>query len=174
MHKLPPLIVAFIVLCSFGVKGGVAVSPVRVDVAKRDSALNVAYTLQQIATMKPSEVEKIFGTKMTLKEKLAFKVAQSRLKKALKAKEEEKSSEGQTAFILALIGICVLFIPYANIASIPLAIMGIVKGAHAKKVNKNDTKAQTAIVLGIVTLGLIALGIILLIIWLSSWGWGWG
>ncbi len=171
MRTLPLFIIVFIFLSAISITGKAVTSPTSYQTSFRDSALNVSYTWEQLANMKPKEAEKILGTKMTLREKLAFKLAQGKLKKALKAKGEEKSSEGKTAFVLALIGLCVLFIPYLNIASIPLAILGIVKGSHAKKANKNDSKAQTAIVLGIVTLGLIALFLVLAIIWLASWSW---
>ena len=171
MRTLPLFIIILIFFNAISITGKAATFPANVKQASRDSALNVSYTWEQLASMKPKEAEKLLGTKMTLREKLAFKLAQAKLKKAIKAKEEGKSSEGQTAFVLALIGLIVLFIPYVNIASIPLAILGIVKGSRAKKINKNDSKAQTAIVLGIVTLGLIVLALILAIIWLASWSW---
>jgi hypothetical protein len=72
-----------------------------------------------------------------------------------------------------LIGLCLLIVPYANLASLPLAIIGLTMGIKAKKENPNDTKAQTAIILSIVTLGLIVLGIIAIIIWVAAWGGLW-
>ena len=127
--------------------------------------------MDRITKMKIKEAEKLLGRKFTLKEKIAFKIAQLKLKKDLKAKEEGKSSKGQTAMILGIIGIACIIIPFGIIASIPLAILAIVMGSQAKKANKNDGKAQTGIILGIVTLGLVALAIILVAIWLASWGW---
>lgn len=123
--------------------------------------------------MKTKEAEKILGRKLTLKEKISFKLAQYKIKKAQKANEEGKSSKGQTAFILSLIGLCILFVPYLSIAAIPLAIIGIVQGSQAKKENPNDRKAQTAIVLGIVTLGLIVIALILVILILAAWSGAW-
>ena len=126
--------------------------------------------MDRIATMKIKEAEKILGRKFTLKEKIAFKIAQLKLKKDLKAKAEGKSSKGQTAFVLSLVGICLLLVPCASIASLPLAIIGLVMGSQAKKENPNDSKAKTAIVLSLVTLGLIVLAILLVVAILASGG----
>jgi len=126
--------------------------------------------MDRIATMKIKEAEKILGRKFTLKEKIAFKIAQLKLKKDLKAKAEGKSSKGQTAFVLSLVGICLLLVPYASIASLPLAIIGLVMGSQAKKENPNDSKAKTAIVLSLVTLGLIVLAILLVVAIVASGG----
>jgi uncharacterized membrane protein len=120
--------------------------------------------------MKIKEAEKILGRKFTLKEKIAFKIAQFKLKKDLKAKAEGKSSKGQTAFVLSLVGLCLLIVPYAGIASLPLAIIGLVMGSQAKKENPNDSKAKTAVILSLVTLGLIALAILLVIAVIASGG----
>lgn len=127
--------------------------------------------MERLATMKMSEAQKLLGRKFTLKEKIAFKIAQLKIKKGLKAKAEGKSSKGQTAFILSLIGLCLLIIPYASIASLPLAIIGLVMGSQAKKENPNDSKAKTAIILSIVTLGLFVLALLLVIAILASGGW---
>lgn len=126
--------------------------------------------MERLAKMKVKDAEKIFGRKFTLKEKIAFKISQLKLKKELKAKAEGKSSKGQTAFVLSLIGLCLLIIPYASIASLPLAIIGLVMGAQAKKENPNDSKARTAIILSLVTLGLIVLVVLLLVALIASGG----
>lgn len=126
--------------------------------------------MDRVATMKIREAEKLLGRKLTLKEKVAFKIAQFKIKKGLKAKAEGKSSKGQTAFILSLIGICLLVIPYASIASLPLAIIGLVMGSQAKKENPDDKKARTAVILSLVTLGLIVLAVLLVIAILASGG----
>jgi len=126
--------------------------------------------MDRIAKMKIKEAEKLLGRKLTLKEKIAFKIAQLKLRKGLKAKAEGTSSKGQTAFVLSLIGLCLLIVPYAGIASLPLAIIGLVMGSQAKKANPDDTKAKTAIILSIVTLGLIVLAFLLVIAIIASGG----
>lgn len=171
MRKFILIILVPIIFSSFSIKPAVVVlPPVNVDLAI-DPPKN-ALPIDKIASMKTQEAEKLLGRKMTLKEKIAFKITQYKIKKAIKDKEKGKTSKGQTAFILSLISLCILFIPYLAIASIPLAIVGIVMGAQAKKVNPNDKKAQTAIILGIITLGLVVLALIFVLAVLASWG-GW-
>jgi len=126
--------------------------------------------MDRIATMKIKEAEKILGRKFSLKEKIAFKIAQIKLKKDLKAKVEGKPSKGQNSMVLGIIGLACLLIPFGVIASIPLAIIAIITGSQAKRENKDDRKAQTGIILGIVTLGLIALAILLVIAIIASGG----
>jgi hypothetical protein len=167
MRKLPLLVFALIIFSSFSVSTNSNIDPVVEPVTK------VAMPIDKIASMKMKEAEKILGRKFTLKEKIAFKIAQLKLKKGLKAKEEGKSSKGQTAMILGIIGIACVLIPYGIIAAIPLGILAIVFGAEAKKANKNDSKAKTGIILGIVTLGLVALALLLVLIVIATWSWGW-
>lgn len=129
--------------------------------------------LQKIAALKIKDVEKLTGRKLKLKEKIAFKIYQLKLKKELKKKDkDEKPSKGQTAFILGLIGICSLVVPYVSIAALPLAILAVVIGSNAKKENPNDKKAQTGMILGIITLGLFALAILLVVALIGAYG-GW-
>ena len=73
--------------------------------------------------------------------------------------------------ILGIIGLACLFLSYAALVSIPLAVLAIILGSQARRENKNDGKAQAGIILGIVTLGLVALAIILVVLILTTWGW---
>lgn len=129
-----------------------------------------------IITAKVKDVEKLLGRKMKLKEKIGFKILQHKLKKESHRKKGESGSEkGKLAMILGIIGIACLLIPYAVIASIPLAILAIIFGNQAKKQNPNDGQAKAGVILGWVTLGLVTLAIILVVAILASWGgWGWG
>jgi hypothetical protein len=167
MRKIPLFILVLIIFSSFSVSSENKIDPSNDPVAK------VAMPLDKIASMKTREAEKILGRKLTLKEKIAFKIAQHKIKKELRAKEKGKPSKGQSAFVLGLIGICILFVPYLSIAALPLAIIAIVQGSKAKKEDPNDKKAQTAIVLGIVTLGLIALALILVLLIIAAWSGAW-
>jgi hypothetical protein len=56
-----------------------------------------------ISNLKIKEVEKLLGRKMKLKEKLAFKLYQWKLKKELKKKADETDNKGETAFILGIV-----------------------------------------------------------------------
>jgi hypothetical protein len=170
MRKIYLLILVLFIFSSFSFQASANTLPATltssVSTTQKDPV-----PLDRIATMKIKEAEKILGRKFTLKEKIAFKITQLKLKKGLKAKAEGKSSKGQTAFILSLIGICLLLVPYLSIASLPLAIIGLVMGSQAKKENPNDSKAKTAIILSLVTLGLLVLAILLVIAILASGGW---
>jgi len=173
MRKFIPCILVLIIFSSFSVNRTVFVLPPD-NVESVIDPPKAIIPLDKIASMKTKEAEKILGRKMTLKEKISFKITQYKIKKALKDKEKGKASKGQTAFILSLISLCALFIPYLGIASVPLAIVGIVMGAQAKKENPNDKKANTAIILGIITLVLVVLTIIFIVAILASFSWGWG
>ena len=173
MRKFILFILVLIIFSSFSVDRTIVVLP-QANIESVIDPPKTTIPLDRIASMKTKEAQKILGRKMTLKEKIAFKITQYKIKKALKNKEKGKASKGQTAFILSLISLCVLFIPYLSIAAIPLAIVGIVMGAQAKKENPNDKKANTAIILGIITLGLVVLAIIFIIAILASFSWGWG
>ena len=173
MRKLILALFLFITLCSFAVSHKAVIAPANNIESVTNPPGNITIPLDKVASMKIKEVEKIFGRRLTLREKIAFKIAQHKIKKALRSQAEGKESKGQTAFILSLIGLCLLIVPYANLASLPLAIIGLTMGIKAKKENPNDTKAQTAIILSIVTLGLIVLGIIAIIIWVAAWGGLW-
>ena len=116
-----------------------------------------------ISNLKIKEVEKLLGRKMKLKEKLAFKLYQWKLKKELKKKADETDNKGETAFILGIVALGSLFIPYAGIAAIPCAILAIIFGNKAKKNNPNDKKAKTGALLGWITLGLFVITIAIVI-----------
>ncbi len=173
MRNFILFILVLIIFSSFSVKRTEVVLP-RANVESVIDPPKSAIPLDKLASMKTKEAEKILGRKMSLKEKIGFKITQYKLKKALKNKEQGKASKGQTAFILSLISLCLLFIPYLCIASLPLAIVGIVMGAQAKKENPNDKKANTAIILGIITLGIIVLAVIIIIALLASLSWSFG
>ena len=169
MRKYYLLIVVLFVLSFFSIQSNATVVPATltssVSTFQKDPV-----PVDRLAKMKIKEAEKILGRKFTIKEKIAFKFAQLKLKKELKAKAEGKSSKGQTAFVLSLIGLCLLIVPYAALASLPLAIIGLVMGSQAKRENPDDGKARTAIILSLVTLGLIALAILLVVALIASGG----
>src|SRR5512138_984091 len=150
MRKVYLLIIVLFISSSFSFQASANTVPPTltssVSITQKDPM-----PLDRIATMKIKEAENILGRKFTLKEKIAFKIAQLKLRKELKAKAEGSSSKGQTAFILSLIGLCLLIVPYASIASLPLAIIGLVLGSQAKRENPDDKKARTAVILSLVT-----------------------
>jgi hypothetical protein len=112
-----------------------------------------------ISNLKIKEAEKLLGRKMKLKEKLAFKLYQWKLKKELKKKVDETDKKGETAFILGIVALGSLFIPYVGIVAIPCAILAIIFGNKAKKINPNDKKAKTGALLGWITLGVFVIAV---------------
>ncbi len=138
--------------------------------------LTITPQLQSLSALKIKDAEKLLGRKMKLKEKIAFRLLQWKLKKELKSKKGESGVDhGKTSMILGIIGIGLLLIPYLAIAAIPCAILAIIFGNKARKSNKNDGKALAGIILGWVTIGIFILALALLVVILSTWsGWGWG
>ena len=129
---------------------------------------SIEANLEKLATIKINELEKITGRKLKLKEKIAFKIYQYKIKKDLKYKQKEKPSKGQTAFTLGLISLVVFFIPYVNLASLPLAVVALIIGSKAKKENPKDSKAKTGVILSIISMGLFALALVLVVAILAS------
>jgi hypothetical protein len=128
-----------------------------------------------ISTLKIKEAEKLLGRKMKLKEKLAFRVFQWKIKKGYNPdKGNAIDGRGKTAMILGIVAVAALFIPYVSIASIPCAILAIIFGNQAKKINPNDGQAKAGVVLGWVAIGLLILALILVVAILASSGFWFG
>ncbi len=125
-----------------------------------------AISLSNFLTMKIKEAEKMIGRKLKLKERIAFKIFQWKLKKDLKSlKKEGETDKGKTALTLGICAAAALFIPFVNLASIPLAILAIIIGDKAKKEDPKNKKARTGVTLGIVTLAfIIVVGLIVALI----------
>ncbi len=166
----------FLLLC-FSVPVFSSISPSSVTPSGRMTIESPAPSpaLATFATMKMRDIEKMAGRKFTLKEKLAIKFYQWKLRKqSLLPKGKEKGNLGQAALILGIVGLVTLVIPYASIVSIPCIILALVFGYQARKANPQDRKAKTAIILGWIGVGLIVLAVVLLIAILASWSGGWG
>jgi len=143
------------------------------------SLTNVVNPLQNFSTLSIKEVQKLAGRKLTLKEKIAVKIFQWKIKKGFKqAKKAEDKDKGKTAMIFGIAGLASLLIPIpyiGGLAAIVCTVLALVLGYKAKKENPNDNKAKIAIILGWIAVGLSLLAILLLLIILSSWGGlGWG
>ena len=128
------------------------------------------HSVNDVASMKIKEVELLLGRKLTLKEKIAVKLAQLKLKKQVKANEKSKVSKGKNAMTLGILSLVMLLLPFGFLASIVLAIMAITIGSKAKKENPRDGKAQAGIILGILTLALIIIAVVIVVAVLSSGG----
>lgn len=164
--------ILFFLLIIFSVETRPASLPATVIIKDAISLNDPVNPYHHLSTLKIKDAEKLLGRKMKLKEKLAFKVFQWKIKKGYQPinKAQEKNSKGNTAMILGIIGIAALFIPYVNIAAIPCAILAIVLGNQAKKINPNDGQAKAGVILGWVSIGVFILALIVVIAWLSSGG----
>lgn len=124
---------------------------------------------KKIAKLKVKDLQKLTGRKFSLKEKIAFLL----LKKKLKQKPKETSSQGQTALTFGIAALTLLviglFVPYVILGSLVASIIAIVTGSSALKKDPSDRKAHSGKLLGWITLGLIVFLLILAAIIVSSW-----
>lgn len=124
---------------------------------------------KKLASLKIKEIQKLIGRKLTLKEKISLLILKHTTRKATQSKK------GNTALIFGIVGIGLLiiglFVPFVLLASIAGAIVAIILGSNAKKIDPSDGKARAAVLLGWITLGAIALLLILAAIVVASWGW---
>lgn len=125
-----------------------------------------AQVYQKIGSLKIREVQKLIGRRLTLKEKISFL--------ALKhtSKKQEQRSKGSTALGFGIAALAILlmglFVPFVIWLSLPAAILAIIIGSKAKKLDPSDKKAHTAVTLGWVAIGIFVLIGIAVIIVLSS------
>lgn len=172
MKRFIALLVLF---CIFTIPLMSASVPSNTFITATDKPILVEELLKKIVSHKIKDLQKLTGRKFSLKEKIAIVI----LKKKLKHRPKEGSSQGQTALIFG-IGALVLFalgflVPAAGIpllASLLSSILAIVVGSVAKKKDPSDRKAHAGKLLGWITLGLIALLLILATVLIASWSWG--
>ena len=148
-----------------------AIIPVNPVTDKMSDKKTFVIPYEYISKMKIKQAEKLLGRKMKLKEIIAFKAFQWRIKKGYTPlKADEISGKGKTSLILGIVAIASLFIPYVSIAAIPCAILAIIMGNQAKKINPNDGQAKAGVILGWVSIGLLILAVIVVVALLASNG----
>lgn len=165
----------FLVFCCLNVFG--TITPVSTPLPKDPPMFTLsAEAASRFAHMKIREIEKLSGRKLKLKEKLAIKVLQWKIKKGLvNNKQQASSKKGKTALIFGLIGSASLFIPYVSILALPCFILALIFGYQAKKADPGDRNAKTAIIIGWIGIALFVIAVLVVIAVLASWsGWGWG
>lgn len=161
MKKVLILITMLFCIYSFGtpVILSFSIAPTKEEVNKKLNQ-NVSLSGLDISKMSVKDFENLSGKKLTLKEKIGFKILQQKLKKDPNFfNKVSTSSKGKTALTLGIIGLASVFVglalPVSLIASVVLAIMSIVMGNKAYKEDPTDKKGKTAALLGWVTLGLL-------------------
>lgn len=125
---------------------------------------------KKIAKLKIKDLQKMTGRKFSLKEKIAFLI----LKKKLKQKPKEGSSQGQTALTVGIIALGLLviglFVPFVILGSLVASISAIVIGSSAVRKDPSDRKGHSGKLLGWITLGVTVFLFILAAVIIASWG----
>ena len=134
------------------------------------TSVRPALSVSDIAHWKIRDIQKMMGRKLTLKEKLSIKLYQWTLKHKPRRKEEKNPRTGNTAMILGIIAAALFLVPYANIVSLPLAILALVLGYKARRADPEDRDARTAIILGWVVIGAFVILLAIAIAIVAAWG----
>jgi hypothetical protein len=122
-----------------------------------------------VLSLKAKNIEIITGKKLSLKEKLEFAIFKYAVrKKIISPGVHKEDNKGQTALVLAIIGLITVFIPYAVILALPCAIAALIIGYSARRRDPDNKKARTAIVLGWLTIGLIVVALFIALVILTA------
>jgi hypothetical protein len=124
--------------------------------------------------IKPKDVEKITGKKLSLFQKVKLKLAQKVLKKYSDGEmTPRQKKQARVSMILGILGLAFLFISlspfvgFLGILSIPLAILAIIFGSKSLKGNSNS-EGKIGVITGAATLGLIIVAVIVIAIAFSG------
>lgn len=171
MKKVLLPVTIFILLSSFSKTELVLPSNLKAPLKKEIFLMNDKESMEKISSLKIKEIKKNTGKKFNLIEKISFKLFQHQLKKELnKSISDEPSKKGKTSKILGIIGLVLLFVPYATLAALPLSIIAIVTGTDAAKENPNDKNARTGKILGWITLGLFVVFLLAALLFIAYAG----
>jgi hypothetical protein len=120
----------------------------------------------KILSMNAKDVEKIIGRKLSLTEKITFKIAKWKAKKFLNEGEptERQRKQGTLSLIFGATGLLFTFIFFP--VGIALAIAGLVLGIKSIKGNGN-----VPALLGIIFSSVAIFILLLALAFVASWGW---
>jgi hypothetical protein len=120
-----------------------------------------AMTLREFLAITPQKYQELTGKRMSLKQKIAFAILKSKLKRRLANDKspEHKSDIGLLSLIFGGGAFLIAFIPGVGIASIGLAIAAIILGIIGLGRKKGDTKSIIGLVLGSVFLLLLLVAV---------------
>ena len=161
MIKLKPallLLMVFLSMYSNAVVAPVATAPATFDPFK----------------IRPSELEKITGRKLTLFQKIKLTLAQMALRKySSEGMTGKQRKQARLSMILGILGFTLLLIALApalgflSLFSIPAAILAIVFGSKSLRGNSN-TEGIIGVVAGGLTIVFITLAVILVALTVSA------
>ena len=180
MKRVMFMILLVTTISSFGAIEPIVATNTTLNPSIEPTFPKVKLNKEDFIKLTTKDFEKYIGKKLTFKEKLAFKIVQKKVKTELRTGTNSNqgdqgrqagTKQGKIALILGIAGLVAVFIPYVIIASIPLAILAIVIGNKAKKIDPSDKKARTGVVLGWVTLGLFVVILLIAAIVLTFPGW---
>jgi|CXWL01.1.fsa_nt_gi ABC-type multidrug transport system fused ATPase/permease subunit len=168
------VLIAILSLCFRAESANIPSSP-----ASLQLLTNPVNPLQYFSTLSMKEVQKLAGRKLKLKEKIAVKVFQWKIKKELLRKQhDDYENKGKTAMVFGIVAISsfllTLFVSFGFLAAIAFSIAAIITGNRALKANPKDSNAKTGVTLGWITAGLLLLLTLFIIAFLATWAWGFG
>ena len=126
-------------------------------------------TIALFLQLKPNEIERLTGHKLTLKEKIALKIYKLKLRKKINGDDPAKNKKlGTLSLIFGIAAFVFAFIPVLGILSLPLAIAAVIFGAISLKGNKN-TNGIIGIILGGTFVLLFIVAVLIVIAFLGTY-----
>ena len=128
-----------------------------------------AMSLQEFIKLTPKKYEELTGKKLTFKEKIAFTILKSKLKKQA-AEDKAAPRKGDLGLLSLIFGGAAwvfAFIPAIGILSIGFAVAAVILGILGLGRKKGDTKSIIGLVLG----GLYILLLAVALAAFASGGW---
>jgi len=102
---------------------------------------------KKFSSLKISQVQKLLGRRLTLKEKISFLILKKKMRKA----NEDANANTGFAFGLAAVFTLVLgfFVPYVLVGALLFGIFAVVFGYLGKKENGSNKKSQSGYYYGL-------------------------
>jgi len=131
---------------------------------------NEKLLIKEFAHLTPGEYEKMTGKKLKLKQKIALKIYQWKLKRQLKSEVTAKQKRqgilslifGGISILATLIAIAA-FLPGVILIGAGSAIAGLILGIKSVKGNNSNTVGILGITLNVIALSIFTLGLMALI-----------
>ena len=144
--------------------------------ATTDKALPIATTNgTETPVVYPMSTQEVHQNKMNFLQRLMFKLAVKKFKKAADTEKADRQANSALVFGIAAMSTLIigLFVPFVALAAIPAGIVAMVLGKQAViGGTKDPAKAKIGKTLGLVSLISFAFILLLAVILVASWG-GW-